>query len=151
VGEATARDLARHFGALEPLMKADEAALRDVPDVGPVVAMSIARFFAERHNRDVIAGLRRHGVRWEEGTPRRAPPGGRLAGKTFVLTGTLPSMTREEAAAMIEAQGGKVSGSVSKKTDYVVVGTDAGGKLAKAEALGVVLLDEDGLKRFLKD
>jgi DNA ligase (NAD+) len=151
VGEATAGDLARHFGALEPLMKADEAALQEVPDVGPVVAMSIARFFAERHNRDVIAGLRRHGVSWEEGAPRRAPPGGRLAGKTFVMTGTLPSMTREGAAAMIEAQGGKVSGSVSKKTDYVVVGADAGGKLAKAEALGVVLLDEDGLKRLLND
>jgi DNA ligase (NAD+) len=151
VGEATARDLARHFDALEPLMKADEAALQEVPDVGPVVAMSIARFFAERHNRDVISGLRRHGVSWEDGAPRRVPPGGRLAGKTFVMTGTLPSMTREEAAAMIEARGGKVSGSVSTKTDYVVVGADAGGKLARAEALGVVLLDEDGLKRLLND
>ena len=150
VGEATARDLARHFGALDPLLNADEATLQEVPDVGPVVAMSIEGFFAERHNRDVIAALRRHGVHWNEATPRRAAPAGRLAGKTFVLTGTLPDMTREDAAALIESHGGKVSGSVSKKTDYVVVGTDAGSKLAKAEALGIALLDENGLKKLLK-
>ncbi|HSD54180.1 MAG TPA: NAD-dependent DNA ligase LigA [Burkholderiales bacterium] len=150
VGEATARDLARHFGALDPLLDADEGALQEVPDIGPVVAMSIARFFAERHNRDVIAALRRHGVRWHEATPRRAVPAGRLAGKTFVLTGTLPGMTREDAAALIESHGGKVSGSVSKKTDYVVVGADAGSKLTKAEAFGITLLDEGGLKQLLK-
>jgi DNA ligase (NAD+) len=150
VGEATARDLARHFGALDPLLVADEAALEEVPDVGPIVAMSIRRFFAERHNRDVIAALRRHGVHWEEGEPRAAARAGRLARKTFVLTGTLPTLSREAATAMITALGGKVTGSVSKKTDYVVVGTDPGGKLAKAEALGVAVLDEDGLKKLLK-
>jgi DNA ligase (NAD+) len=150
VGEATARDLAAHFGALDPLLKADEEALQEVSDVGPVVAMSIARFFAERHNRDVIAALRWRGVQWEEGRPRRAAPAGRLAGKTFVLTGTLPRMTREDATALIESHGGKVTGSVSKKTDYVVVGTEAGSKLAKAEALGVTLLDEDGLRKLVK-
>jgi DNA ligase (NAD+) len=150
VGEATARDLARYFGALDPLMAADEAALQEVPDVGPVVAMSIRRFFAERHNRDVIAALRRHGVRWEEGKPRAATPAGPLAGKTLVLTGTLPGMAREEAAALIAAHGGKVTGSVSTKTDYVVAGADPGSKLAKAQALGIAVLDEDGLKRLLK-
>jgi DNA ligase (NAD+) len=148
VGEATARDLARHFGALQPLMDADEAALEEVPDVGPVVAVSIRRFFAERHNRDVIAALRRHGVRWDEGA-RARPAAGRLAGKTFVLTGTLPGLSREQATELIESQGGKVTGSVSKNTDYVVVGADAGSKLAKAESLGIVLLDEDGLMKLL--
>ena len=150
VGEATARDLARHFGALDPLVAADEAALQEVEDVGPVVAMSIRRFFAEKHNRDVIDALRRHGVRWEEGKARPAAPAGRLAGKTFVLTGTLPDMTRDEAAALITSHGGKVAGSVSKKTDYVVAGADAGSKLAKAEALGIAVLDEDGLRKLLK-
>jgi len=150
VGEATARDLARHFGALDPLVAADEEALQEVEDVGPVVAMSIRRFFAEKHNRDVIDALRRHGVRWEEGKARPAAPAGRLAGKTFVLTGTLPDMTRDEAAALITSRGGKVTGSVSKKTDYVVAGADAGSKLAKAEALGIAVLDEDGLSKLLK-
>jgi len=150
VGEATARDLARHFGALDPLVAADEEALQEVEDVGPVVAMSIRRFFAEKHNRDVSDALRRHGVRWEEGKARPAAPAGRLAGKTFVLTGTLPDMTRDEAAALITSHGGKVTGSVSKKTDYVVAGADAGSKLAKAEALGIAVLDEDGLSKLLK-
>jgi len=150
VGEATARDLARHFGALDPLVAADEAALQEVEDVGPVVAMSIRRFFAEKHNRDVIDALRRHGVRWEEGKARPAAPAGRLAGKTFVLTGTLPDMTRDEAAALITSHGGKVAGSVSKKTDYVVAGADAGSKLAKAQTLGIAVLDEDGLSKLLK-
>ena len=150
VGEATARDLARHFGALDPLVAADEEALQEVQDVGPVVAMSIGRFFAEKHNRDVIDALRRHGVRWEEGKARPAAPAGRLAGKTFVLTGTLPDMTRDEAAALITSHGGKVAGSVSKKTDYVVAGADAGSKLAKAQTLGIAVLDEDGLSKLLK-
>ncbi len=149
VGEATARDLARHFGALEPLMDADEARLQEVPDVGPVVAMSIRRFFAEEHNREVIRALRRAGVRWEEG--RRGPPaGGPGAGRTFVLTGTLPSLTREAATELIESHGGKVTGSVSKKTDYVIAGAEAGAKLAKAEALGIPVLDEAGLLKLLR-
>jgi DNA ligase (NAD+) len=150
VGEATARDLAQHFGALDRLITADEAALQEVPDVGPVVALSIRRFFAEAHNRDVIAALRGHGVHWEEGKPRAAGPAGPLSGRTFVLTGTLPGMTRDEAAELIAAHGGKVAGSVSKKTDYLVTGADPGSKLATAQALGIAVLDEDGLKRLLK-
>jgi DNA ligase (NAD+) len=149
VGEATARDLARHFGRLEPLLEADEEALQQVPDVGPVVALSIRQFFAERHNRDVVHALRRAGVRWEEGA-RRAAASRRAAGKTFVLTGTLPSMTREEATELIESHGGKVATSVSKKTDYVIAGADPGSKLAKAEAFGVPVLDEAGLSKLLK-
>jgi DNA ligase (NAD+) len=149
VGEATARDLASYFGGLEPLMDADEAALQEAPDVGPVVAASIAGFFRERHNREVIGALRRAGVTWDEGAPRAAAKG-RAAGKTFVLTGTLPHMTREEAGELILSHGGKVSGSVSKRTDYVVAGADPGAKLARAEALGVTVLDEQGLRTLLK-
>jgi DNA ligase (NAD+) len=148
VGEATARDLARHFGALDALMEADEAALQRVPDVGPVVAKSIAEFFAEPHNREVIEQLRAAGVRWEEGAPA-AGAAGAAAGKTFVLTGTLPNLSRDEAKALIEAAGGKVAGSVSKKTDYVVAGAEAGSKLDKAQALGVAVIDEDGLRALL--
>jgi DNA ligase (NAD+) len=149
VGETTARDLARHFGALDPLMNATEAELLEVPDVGPVVASSVARFFAEPHNREVIAQLRAAGVQWKEGPPQRAAAG-HLAGKTFVLTGTLPHWTRDEAKERIEAAGGKVSGSVSGKTDYVVAGEDAGSKLDKARALGVAVIDEQELKRLLE-
>ncbi|MBS0369673.1 MAG: NAD-dependent DNA ligase LigA [Proteobacteria bacterium] len=149
VGETTAKDLARHFGGLEALLAADEAALLAVPDVGPVVARCIAEFFAEAHNRDVIAALRRE-MRWPETEPAPSrPTEGGLAGKTFVLTGTLPSLRRDEAAAMIEAAGGKVSGSVSKKTSYVVAGADAGSKLEKAQQLGVIILDEDALRVLL--
>jgi DNA ligase (NAD+) len=149
VGEATARDLASHFGTLERLMDADEAALEEVPDVGPVVAESIHQFFAERHNREVIQALRRAGVGWKEGK-RRAAASGPAAGKTFVLTGTLPGMTREQATELIVSRGGKVAGSVSKKTDYVVAGAEPGSKLAKAEALDVPVLDEAGLVKLLK-
>ncbi len=145
VGETTARDLANHFGALDPVMAADEAALLEVPDVGPVLAESIAGFFAEPHNREVIAALREAGVHWNEHAPRRAAAGP-LAGLTLVLTGTLPTLSRDEAKAMIEAAGGKAAGSVSAKTDYVIAGADAGSKLAKAQALGVPILDEDGLR-----
>ena len=150
VGEATARDLAAHFGALDPLLDADEETLQGVPDVGPVVAASIGGFFRERHNRDVIRALRKAGVTWAEGPPRAAAKG-RAAGKTFVLTGTLPNLTREAATELILSQGGKVSGSVSKKTDYVVAGAEAGAKLAKAEALGVAVLDEEGLRQLLEE
>ena len=148
VGEATAKDLARHFGYLDALMAADETALQLVPDVGPVVAQSIAQFFAEPHNREVIAQLIEAGVHWEEGagSPISTSP---ISGKIFVLTGTLPNLTRDEAKERIEALGGKVSGSVSKKTDYVVAGAEAGSKLAKAQELGVVVLDEIQLKEML--
>ncbi len=150
VGEATAKDLAGHFGGLDALMHADEGALLEVPDVGPVVAESIRRFFAEPHNRQVLAALRRAGVRWDEHVGRRAQSGGRLAGKTFVLTGTLPHLSRDAARELIESHGGKVSGSVSKKTDYVVAGAEPGSKLAKAEALGVPVIDENGLSNLVK-
>jgi DNA ligase (NAD+) len=149
VGEATARDLAAHFGALDRLMSADEAALLEVNDVGPVLAESIARFFAERHNREVIEQLRAAGITWPEGPPKRKAVG-LLAGLTLVLTGTLPTLAREDAKALIEAAGGKVAGSVSKKTDYVVAGADAGSKLARAEELGVAVIDEPGLKALIE-
>lgn len=149
VGEATAKDLARHFGSLDALMMADVETLQRVPDVGPVVAQAIADFLSEPHNRQVIAALRAAGVNWPE-TAKAQPVQGRLAGKTFVLTGTLPSLTRDEATRLIEAAGGKVSGSVSKKTDYVVAGSDPGSKLDKAQALGVTILDEADLMRLLE-
>jgi DNA ligase (NAD+) len=145
VGEATARDLARHFGSLEALMAAGVEELQRVPDVGPVVAESIAGFFAEAHNREVIARLHEAGVRGRP-EPRSAAV---LQGLTFVLTGTLPTLTREAATALIVAAGGKVSGSVSKKTNYVVAGEEAGSKLDKAHALGVAVIDEAGLRRLL--
>jgi DNA ligase (NAD+) len=149
VGETTAKDLARHFGSLDNLMVADEARLQQVPDVGPVVAQSITAFFAEPHNREVIAQLRASGVSWveHEGERIEVLP---FSGKTFVLTGTLPSMSRDEAKAKLEALGAKVAGSVSKKTDYVVAGAEAGSKLDKARELGVPILDEQGLMQLLK-
>jgi len=148
VGESTARDLARHFGSLDRLLAADTESLERVPDVGPIVARSIRQFFDEQHNRAVIRKLRDAGVTWKEGAgiPARAPDDV----KTFVLTGTLPNMTRDEARTRIEAKGHKVAGSVSKKTDYVVAGSDAGSKLEKAQALGVAILDEDQFVDLLK-
>jgi DNA ligase (NAD+) len=149
VGEATAKDLARHFGNLEALLAAHAEQLLAVPDVGPIVAQSISDFFAEPHNREVIAALRAAGVSWPEAEARQAALQTALSGKTFVLTGTLPNMSREDAKARIEELGGKVAGSVSKKTDYVVAGADAGSKLAKAQELGIALLDEAGLLALL--
>jgi DNA ligase (NAD+) len=150
VGESTAKTLARHFGALQPLMDADEEALRQVPDVGPVVAARIAHFFAQPHNREVIAALREAGVHWTEGAPKRSAEGP-LAGKTVVLTGGLESMSRDEAGDRLEALGAKVSGSVSKKTSLVVAGEAAGSKLAKAQELGVEIWDEAALRAFLQE
>ena len=148
VGQVTATQLARHFGDLEPLMSASEEALTAVPDVGPVVAHAIAHFFAQPHNREVIAQLRAAGVRWPPvERPQADAP---FAGKTFVLTGTLESMTRDQAKARIEAFGGKVAGSVSAKTDYVVAGESAGSKLTKAQALGVTILDEAAFLALLE-
>ena len=118
--------------------------------MGPIVAQSIATFFAESHNLEVIEQLRAAGVHWIEGEPVTAVAGA-FAGKTFVLTGTLPTLTRDEAKALIEARGGKVAGSVSKKTHYVVAGAEAGSKLEKAQALGVAILDEDGLRALLNE
>ncbi len=148
VGETTAKDLARHFGTLDALLTADEMRLQHVPDVGPVVAQSICAFFAEPHNREVIAELRSSGLNWAEhaGEQNVILP---LSGKTFVLTGTLPALSREDAKAALEALGAKVAGSVSKKTDYVVAGAEAGSKLDKAQELGVSVLDEQGLRELL--
>ena len=148
VGETTAKDLARHFGSLDKLMAASEADLLAVHDVGPIVAQSILQFFAEPHNREVIATLRGAGVHWPESTGLQQSTG-ILAGKTLVLTGTLPTLARDVAKDRIEAAGGKVAGSVSKKTDYVVAGAEAGSKLEKAHELGVAVLDEAGLLALL--
>ena len=148
VGEATARALAGHFRDLEPLMAADATRLQTVPDVGPVVAAHVAAFFREPRNRRVIAKLRKAGVHWPRAdAPRRGP----LAGKTFVLTGALDRLTREEATARLLALGGAVSESVSAKTSYVVVGRDPGAKLARARRLGVPHLDEAGLLKLIGD
>jgi DNA ligase (NAD+) len=148
VGESTAKALARYFGSLDALVAADEAALRDVPDVGPIVAGRIATFFAEPHNLEVIAGLRTAGLKWPEAAPQRASEGP-LAGRTVVLTGALRAMTRDEAGARLEALGARVAGSVSKKTSFVVAGEAAGSKLEKATALGVEVWDEARLLAFL--
>jgi DNA ligase (NAD+) len=140
VGESTARDFARHFGDLKPLLEASEESLLQVPDVGPVVARSVRQFLDEPHNRAVIEALQNAGVSWPKSEPAPRRPEG--ASKTFVLTGTLSGMSRDEAKAALEAKGHKVAGSVSKKTDYVVAGEDAGSKLEKARALGVRVLEE---------
>ncbi|HVC10825.1 MAG TPA: helix-hairpin-helix domain-containing protein, partial [Burkholderiales bacterium] len=143
-----ARDLARHFGSLDSVMAASEAQLEAVPDVGPVVARSIRQFFDEPHNRHVIQQLRQAGLAWpeDEGAPLRAVE----ETKSFVLTGTLPNLTRDAACAAIEAKGHKVAGSVSKNTDYLVAGADPGSKLERARALGVPVLDERGFLELLK-
>jgi DNA ligase (NAD+) len=147
VGEQTAKDLARYFGNLDALLTADEATLQQLPDVGPVVAESIAQFFAEAHNCTVIDMLRASGVIWQEGVPVKPGQASAIVGKVFILTGTLPNMSRDDAKEKIEFLGGKVTGSVSKKTDYVVAGTDPGSKYIKAQELGVTILDE---AEFLK-
>ncbi len=154
VGEATAKDLARYFGNLDAIMAADEASLLQVPDVGPVVAHSIQHFFAEPHNREVVAQLRAVGLHWEESSQAHNSANAAalpLAGKTVVLTGTLPTLSREHAKAMLEAAGAKVAGTVSKKTHYVVAGSEAGSKLDKAQELGVAVLDEAGMLALLAD
>ena len=155
VGEATAKELARHFGKLDGIMgvTAETAAtveqLLEVPDVGPIVAESIHTFFQQPHNREVVEQLRACGVTWEEGEPAAQAPKP-LAGKTFVITGTLPTLGRDDAKDMLEAAGAKVAGSVSKKTDYVVAGAEAGSKLTKAQELGVAVIDEAQMLELLK-
>jgi DNA ligase (NAD+) len=149
VGEATARDLSRHFGTLDAVMEANVDQLLQVPDVGPVVAESVHTFFMQAHNREVVEQLRACGVHWTEAEPVPAAslP---LTGKTVVLTGTLPTLSRDEAKALLEAAGAKVAGSVSKKTHYVIAGEEAGSKLDKARELGVAVLDEVGLRSLLE-
>lgn len=161
VGEATAKDLAKHFGKMGHkddersggIMNASVDQLLAVPDVGPIVAQSIRTFFDQPHNREVVEQLRAAGVNWPEHEPSAAADAGTLPlfGKTLVLTGTLPNLSRDDAKAMIEAAGGKVAGSVSKKTHYVVAGEEAGSKLEKAQSLGLPILDEAGLLALLTD
>jgi DNA ligase (NAD+) len=149
VGEATAKDLARHFGSIDRLMKASVEQLLEVDDVGPVVAQSIRTFFDQPHNREVVEQLRAAGIAWSEHEGEADTRPKPLAGRTLVLTGSLPTLSRDEAKALIEAAGGKVAGSVSKKTDWVVAGSEAGSKLDKARDLGVTVIDEDGLHALL--
>ncbi len=150
VGETTAKDLARHFGTLDQILSAAStpSALSAVPGIGPIVADAIQKFFSSDANLTEIDCLRARGVQFAPIAPARATSGA-VSGKTFVLTGTLPTMSRDQAKALIEAAGGKVSGSVSKKTDYVVAGAEAGSKLDKAQELGVTILDEAGLQTIL--
>jgi DNA ligase (NAD+) len=149
VGETTAKDLARHFGSLDRLMDASIEQLLEAPDVGPVVAQSIRTFFDQPHNREVVEQLRAAGLVWPEHDGEADTSPKPLAGKTFVLTGTLPTLEREAAKALIEAAGGKVAGSVSKKTHYVVAGEAAGSKLDKAREMGVAVIDEAALRALL--
>ena len=151
VGEATAAALAKHFGSIETLQDADEAAIQEVTDVGPVVAAHVHTFFQQPHNREVIQALRDSGVHWPAQQRKAAASEGALSGKTFVLTGTLDSMSRDQAGDRITAAGGKVTGSVSKKTSYVVAGAEAGSKLQKAQELGVEVLDEAAFLKLLGD
>jgi len=153
VGEATAKELARHFGQLDAIMDASVEQLLQVNDVGPIVALSLRTFFEQAHNREVVEQLRKPapegcGVTWQEGPPAPVTPKP-LSGKTFVITGTLPTMSRDAVKDLIEAAGGKVAGSVSKKTTFVVAGAEAGSKLDKAQELGIAVLDETGLKELL--
>ena len=148
VGEATAKALARQFGSLDAIMDAPMERLLEVSDVGPVVAQSIHTFFEQAHNREVVAQLRACGLQWEEGAPAERKPTP-LSGKTMVITGTLPTLSRDQAKDLIEGAGGKVAGSVSKKTHYLLAGLDAGSKLDKARELGVAVIDENGLKELL--
>lgn len=149
VGEATARNLAQYFGSLDALAEADEEKLQQVEDIGPVVAHFVAEFFAQEHNREAVKALREAGVTWPEQAPvdRDSLP---LAGLTYVLTGTLEELTRDEAKERLQALGAKVAGSVSKKTDYLVAGPGAGSKLKKAEELEVDIIDEPGLMELLR-
>jgi len=147
VGERTAEFLAEHFGSMDALMNATEEELQQVNEVGPRVSASIAEFFQEPRNRALVEQLRKASLTF---SGKKKERGTKLAGKTFVLTGTLAHFTRDEAKKLIEDQGGRVSGSVSKKTDFVVAGSDAGSKLDKAKELGVPVIDEKGLKEQLE-
>ena len=148
VGEATGKALANHFGKLDGIMDANVAQLTAVADVGPIVALSLRTFFDQPHNREVVEQLRACGLTWPEGEPAAQTPKP-LAGQTFVITGTLPTLSRDEAKDMLEAAGAKVAGSVSKKTNYLIAGSEAGSKLDKARELGVAVLDEAGLIQLL--
>jgi DNA ligase (NAD+) len=148
VGEATAQNLAIHFGSLDKLIATDEETLQTVQDVGPVVAQHVALFFKQKHNREIIERLQQAGVHWPKiatARPDKLP----LAGRTYVLTGTLSGMTRDEAKQKLQVLGAKVAGSVSKNTTAVIAGENAGSKLSKAEELGVEVLSEGDLNKLL--
>jgi len=147
VGEQTAKDLADHFNSLDALIEATEGDLLEVPDVGPIVAKSIKGYFSDTFNRDVVRKLIKAGVHWEQVLKSKS---GALNGLKFVITGTLSNFSREEAKERVERLGGKVVASVSKATDYVVVGESAGSKLEKAEGLGLAILFEPEFMEFLK-
>jgi DNA ligase (NAD+) len=149
VGSGVAKALGRAFPHLDDLMKASETQLKEVEEVGGVIAASVAGWFGEAQNRRLVERLRQAGLNFVSAAYRSTSAVGPLAGRTLVLTGTLPQLTREEATARIEAQGGRVAGSVSRKTDYVVAGDEAGSKLEKARKLGVPVLDEAGLLALL--
>ncbi len=149
VGEATAASLASYFGSLPAIERASAEDLTKVPDVGPIVAQRVRSFFEEQHNLDVIERLQESGVRWSDTQPSTVAEDGPLSGKTFVITGTLPTMTRDEAKALIQKEGGKVTGSVSSKTDFLVAGDKAGSKLARAQKLEVTVLDEAALLELI--
>jgi DNA ligase (NAD+) len=146
VGERTAQFLAEHFGSLDAIMKADAEQLQEVAEVGPRIGESIAEFFADPHNRQLVDDLRKAGLAF---TGKKKEKGTKLAGKTFVLTGTLARYSRDDAKKMIEDAGGRVSGSVSKKTDFVVAGSDAGSKLDKAKELGVAVIGENEMEKLV--
>jgi DNA ligase (NAD+) len=150
VGYVTAEALAHHFGSIDALRAADPGQIQEVEGVGPVMAEQIAESLADERTWELICKLREHGLNVQQEGPRRPVRGGPLDGKTLVLTGTLPDLTREEATALIKRAGGKVTGSVSKKTDYVVAGKDPGTKMQKAEELGTEILDEAGLRRLVE-
>ncbi len=149
VGETTALVLARHFGRLQPLMESDEDTLQTIPDIGPIVAANITGFFRQDHNRELITKLQNLGIHWPEETPTHQSQ--TLAGKTFVLTGTLTTLHRDDAKEKLQALGAKVSGSVSTKTTYVVVGEDPGSKLTKAQELGIPILTEEAFLQLLEN
>jgi DNA ligase (NAD+) len=149
VGEATAAGLASYFGSLPAIQDASAEELTKVPDVGPVVARRVRSFFEEKHNLDVIKRMQRLGVHWADSEPMQVAEDGPLLGKTFVITGSLPTMTRDEAKSLIQKEGGKVTGSVSSKTDFLVAGEKAGSKLRKAQQLGVAVLDEAELRKLI--
>jgi DNA ligase (NAD+) len=149
VGEATAKALALHFGSIDALVAANEENLLEVNDIGPVVAQSIRQFLGDLVNLELIEQLGALGITWPESQPAKL--GTALRGQIFVLTGTLPSMSRDDAKALVEAAGGKVAGSVTKKTNYLVAGSDAGNKLAKAQELGITIIAEIELKRLLEE
>jgi DNA ligase (NAD+) len=149
IGYVNARAIADHFRSMDALLDATAEQIEEVAGIGPVLARTIAQTLEEERTRELIERFRAHGLKMEAEGPAPGEAGGPLAGKTLVLTGTLPNLTREQAAERIEAAGGKVTGSVSRKTDYVVAGEDPGTKYTKAQELGTEILDEDGLLKLL--